>query len=59
MKEKNEKKDNLVPAEKVPYEKPQLHNHGKLENIVSADLPPGKVIGGVDAFSAIGHGKAQ
>jgi hypothetical protein len=56
MKEKNEKKDNLVPAEKAPYEKPQLHNYGKLENLVSA-IPEGKVLGGPDHFSAIGHGK--
>lgn len=59
MKEKNEKKDKFVPAEKSPYEKPKLHKYGKLENIVSAVdfFPPGKVVGGPDHFSGIGHGK--
>ena len=56
MKEKNEKKDNLMPIEKAPYEKPELHKYGKLENIVSADPGGSKVSFPQDNWSGIGRG---
>jgi hypothetical protein len=57
MEDKNEKKVNFAPSQKAPYKKPQLQNYGTMENIARADIPPGKVFGGTDAFSGMGHGK--
>ena len=59
MEDTNEKKGDFTPAEMTPYEKPQLHNYGKLEDIASAyGMPPGKVVGAIDAHSGMGHGRA-
>ena len=54
MNEKKERKDRSTAVEKAPYEKPQLHNYGKLENMVYAENH--KIPGGVDSFSSIGQG---